>query len=68
MRISKTRFTAPTQPERPTDGAAHVFGWIDDLVAAGLAEFEASEDEYPLLHLLTGEAFVLGDSSITRVR
>jgi len=50
------------------DDAAQVLDWFDDLVAVGIAEFEHNPDEFPFFRLLSGETFVLGDSSITRLR
>lgn len=50
------------------DDAACMLNWIDGLVEAGIAAFDDSADEFPILHLHSGEVFLLGDSSVTRVR
>ena len=51
-----------------SDHADCVLNWIDGLVETGMAAFDDSTDEFPILHLRSGEVFLLGDSSITRVR
>ena len=54
--------------DEPGDYAACVLSWLDCLVGAGIGAFDDSADEFPILHLRSGEVFVLGDSSITRMR
>ncbi len=68
MKTSHISFPAHHLSREIEDDAAQVLGWIDDLVTVGIAEFDGSTDEFPLLRLLSGETFVLGDSSITRLR
>ena len=68
MKATRVRFTTSSLPPAQADDASCVLGWIDDMVAAGFAEFDDSKDDYPLLHLATGEVFVLGASELTRLR
>jgi hypothetical protein len=68
MKDSAITFPAHSLTREIADDAAQVLDWIDDLVVAGIAEFDDSADEFPLLHLVSGDIFVLSDSSITRVR
>lgn len=66
MKNANITFLAQFASREMAADAAYVLRWIDDLVAAGIAQFDA--DEIPLLQLLSGEVFILGDSFITRLR
>ena len=67
MRSSLTMCPAFYRSRKRSDDVAQVLGWLDDLVTAGIAGFDDSADGFPLLSLLSGEAYLIGDSSITRV-
>jgi hypothetical protein len=68
MKKSNTTFPGQFASHEMADEAVQVLGWINDLVTAGIAKFDDRADEFPCLHLFSGEVFVLGNSSITRVR
>ena len=68
MKTLRRTSRAPRPPGHVTGDAAQVFGWIDDLSAASIAEFDSNAEERPMLTLLSGEVFILGDSAIIRVR
>ncbi len=68
MKSSSTTFPRQFPSHEMADEAVQVLGWINDMVTAGIARFDDRADEFPRLHLFSGEVLVLGNSSITRVR
>ena len=68
MENTKNQANPFRRPDQTGDDVACVLSWMDGLVEAGMAAFDESAVEFPILHLHSGEVFLLGDSSVTRVR
>ena len=70
MNGKKQECSFPRAPQKcePGEDKTNVLQALDLLVDAGLAVLGRDAELFPLLYLLSGEIFVLGDSWIMRVR